>query len=69
MHIGGMTDREVIIALGDTAALSESLGASATAISNWKGRGIPWPMRPLVKDLARRKRVKLPADFLTTKAL
>lgn len=64
-----MTDRDVIIALGDTAALAEALDASTTSISNWKGRGIPWQMRPLVKDLAKRKRVKLPADFLTTKAL
>jgi len=64
-----MTDRDLIVALGDTAALAEALSVSPTSVSNWKGRGIPWPMRPVVKDLARRKRIKLPADFLTTKCL
>lgn len=64
-----MTDAEVIIALGDTAILADALGIKPQAVSNWKGRGIPWPTRPVIKDMARRKRIKLPADFLTTKAL
>lgn len=64
-----MTDADVIIALGDTAAVAEMLGLAKQRTSNWKGRGIPWEMRPLVRDLARRKRVKLPANFLYQKRL
>lgn len=60
-------DAEHIIALGDTSHVAEQIGVSPTAVSNWKRRGVPWRMRPLIKDLARRKRLKLPADFLTSK--
>lgn len=60
---------QYIIALGDTGTLAADLGVVPQAVSNWKKRGIPWRMRPVVQNLARRKRIKLPADFLTTKAL
>lgn len=62
-----MNDADIIVALGDTAGLAEALGVRTNSISNWKTRGIPWPVRAVVRDLARRKRVKLPDDFLTNK--
>lgn len=64
-----MKDAEIITALGGTAKVAEALGVALNTTSNWKGRGIPWQMRPKVKALARRKRLALPADFLTVKAL
>lgn len=64
-----MTDADVIVALGDTAKLAEALGVAQNTTSNWKARGIPWAMRAQVKAVARRKRVSLPSDFLTVKAL
>lgn len=64
-----MNDRDLIVALGDSAVLAERLGVTQPAVSNWKARGIPWQVRPDIKELARRKRIKLPSDFLTTKRL
>lgn len=62
-----MTDEEVIVALGDSPKLAQLLGKPVSTVSNWKLRGISWPMRPHVRELARRRRLKLPEDFLTNK--
>ncbi len=60
-----MKDGEVIVAIGDSAEVAQQLGIGQSTVSNWKLRGISWRMRPKIKDLARRRRVKLPEDFLT----
>ncbi len=62
-----MYDADIIVALGDNAAVADALGLSRSTTANWKERGIPWKMRAKVKELARRKRVSLPADFLMEK--
>lgn len=62
-----MTDAQIIIALGDSAAVSAALGIPQNTVSNWKVRGISWPKRADVKELARKKRVSLPRDFLSNK--
>jgi hypothetical protein len=60
----GMTSSEIIVALGDTAAVAGALNLKLARVSNWKNRGIPWRFRPRVSDLARRNRVTLPPEFL-----
>jgi len=60
-----MTDEEVIVALGDVTRLAVSLDTTKSTVANWKERGIPWRFRPYVKEIARRRRIKLPSDFLT----
>jgi len=62
-----MTDAEIIVALGDSAEVATQLRVSQTAVSNWKLRGIAWPKRIAVRELARKRRVKLPDDFLSNK--
>lgn len=64
-----MTDKDIIIALGDTRWLAEKIGAPVTTVSNWKERGIPWHWRGEIKQIAQRKRVSLPAEFLTRRQL
>lgn len=59
-----MTHSELIVALGDTGAVAAELGATDSAVSNWKVRGIPWRWRPKMATMAKRKRVALPENFL-----
>lgn len=59
------SDREVLDAIGDEALLAA--GCSEHQTKKWrnKRRGIPWKDRGKVAEIARAKRIKLPADFLT----
>lgn len=59
-----MTDAEIIEALGDTGAVAAELQLSSTRVSNWKTRGIAWPYRAAIAQLAQRRKIKLPNDFL-----
>jgi len=55
----------LIEALGGVTALATAIGAKQRSlVSNWLLRGISFQYRPLVADIAKRKRVKLPKDFL-----
>ena len=59
-----MKDAQVIEALGGHHTVARALGMSPENALHFIKRGIPWRHRPAVKALARRKRVKLPPDFL-----
>lgn len=56
--------RDLILALGGTKAVAQQIRQPRSVVSNWQKRGVPWRWRPEIASLARRKRVKLPADFL-----
>lgn len=58
--------RELILALGGTKAVAEQIRQPRSAVSNWQKRGVPWRWRPAIAAMARRKRIKLPAEFLAT---
>lgn len=59
-----MTDPEVIEALGGHATVATALKVSRETALHWTKRVIPWKHRLAIQGLARRKRVKLPVDFL-----
>lgn len=61
-----MTDAQVIDGLGGTVAVARALELDPRVISNWKVRrsGISAVGRYMIRDLARRKRFKLPDNFM-----
>ena len=61
-----MTDAEVIDKLGGTMAVAKALEIDPRVVSNWKNRqtGISAAGRYKIRDLARRRRVALPDDFM-----
>lgn len=56
--------RDIIIALGGCSSVAAEIQQPRSVVSNWMKRGVPWRWRATVKTLARRKRIKLPPDFL-----
>lgn len=54
---------QLIDDLGGNAALAKELKRTPNAISNWRTRGIPWKVRPVIARLAAERGVGLPADF------
>lgn len=62
-----MTDLEIIEKLGGAVAIAAELGIERTAVTNWKRRGISAAGRYQIRDLAKRKRVALPKDFMNRK--
>lgn len=62
-----MTDTEIIDQLfGGTFKMARALNIDPRVVSNWKTRktGISIGGRYKIRDLARKKRIKLPDDFL-----
>lgn len=59
-----MTDSQIIETLG-VEHLSVIVGQTPSSVRNWKTRGIPWRWRVKVAELAKRRRLVLPGDFLT----
>jgi hypothetical protein len=61
-----LSDKEIISRLGGPSALAKELPYSEHAIAGWmkSGRGIPWKARAQVRDAAKKRRLRLPADFL-----
>ena len=59
-------DAQLIDALGGHRVLAAELGIEPSMVWNWQNRrsGVAADWRPTVADLARRKRIKLPPDFL-----
>lgn len=49
--------------LGGNTALARELELTPNAISNWRARGIPWKMRPVIARMAAERGVVLPVDF------
>ena len=58
--------QELIASLGGPTAVASALGQKPNAVSNWINRGIPLRWRPAVAELARRRGVKVPADFIAS---
>lgn len=60
-------DSQIIEDLGGVDAVVAALGFKKEAVKKWpqKKRGIPWRARARIKELAEKKGVKLPADFLS----
>lgn len=55
-------DRDVIEKIG--AETLEARGYTASAIKQWKYRGIPWPKRAEIAELAAATGIVLPLDFM-----
>lgn len=58
-----MNERVLIDALGGAGALADSLGIGRSAASNWPKRGIPAHAWPAVRDLARRRGIKVAPEL------
>ena len=59
-----MNDGDIIKALGGYKAVAALLGVSAENALHMERRQIPWKYRTKVSAIAKRKRIKLPPDFL-----
>lgn len=57
-----LSDKQVIDALG-VSALTEA-GFTEWQVKQWRQRGIAWPERAAVQEIAAGKRINLPSDFL-----
>lgn len=53
----------LIDSLGGNTALAEQLSCTPNAVSNWRTRGIPWRLRPVIARMATERGVPLPSDF------
>lgn len=40
-----------------------ALGYTEEAVRKWFKRGIPWSARYLIRELAQKRKIRLPADF------
>jgi len=54
--------------LDGPTAVANAIGAPVQTVHSWKKNGIPQWRRPVLAELARRKGVELPADFIATPA-
>jgi hypothetical protein len=54
---------ELIKALGGSGKVSKAIGLNQSTVSMWRERGIAWRYRPLIADMARKAKVKLPDGF------
>jgi hypothetical protein len=66
------TDADLIKRLGGTRQVAEALTLDGQhlkqrleTVKKWSQNGIPWKWRGQVQKLAREKRKRVPADFLT----
>jgi hypothetical protein len=55
--------QQLIDDLGGNSVVAKELGLSPNAVSNWRKRGIPWKMRPVLARMAAERAISLPADF------
>lgn len=59
-----MTHSQLIDALGGTASVAGAMQLSMPTVSNWRKRGVSWPHRMRIANMARKMRVGLPDGFL-----
>ena len=58
------TVKEFIGALGGTVKVADALGLSVSTVSGWNiNNSVPNWREPALRDLAKAKRVKYPAEF------
>ena len=50
--------------LGGSRAIADTLGLKINRVSNWSSRGIPWPYRWKIAEMAKKKRIAVPDNFL-----
>ena len=62
------TLKEIIKAFGGSGPLSRELKLPIGTVSIWRIRGIPWKWRPIIADMAKARKIKLPKDFLNARA-
>lgn len=60
-----LSDSQIISQLGPDVLAG--LGFTLGQIKQWRRRGIAWHQRPVIAELAARKNVELPRDFLRKK--
>lgn len=60
----GMKDGDIIKALGGFKVVAPLLGVTDENARHMESRVIPWRYRRKVEAIAKRKKVKLPSDFL-----
>ena len=65
------TDKDVIYAIGIDALVPLHEKQSRFAVQKWaaSNRGIPWRYRAMVAEVAKSKRIKIPADFATSRPI
>lgn len=56
--------RDFIAALGGSGVVAAHLGLRLNRVGNWGKRGIPWQFRPAIAEMAKERRIKVPANFL-----
>lgn len=61
-----MTDSEIIDKLGGTTKVADALGVDPRVVSNWRIRNISGVGRYKISELAKKRRVALPTDFMRT---
>ncbi|NQX93444.1 MAG: helix-turn-helix domain-containing protein [Erythrobacter sp.] len=54
---------QLIDELGGNTVLAKELNCTPNAVSNWRTRGIPWKLRPVIARMAAEKALKLPDGF------
>ena len=59
-----MTDKEIMLALGGHIAVAKELGIPRETALHFVHRAIPWKYRPRIEKMAKRRRIKVPPDFL-----
>lgn len=50
--------------MGGVAAVADKLGATKTAVCNWRKRGVPWKDRPAMARAAIGMGLNLPDNFM-----
>lgn len=59
-----MTDSEIIDKLGGTTKVADALGIDPRVVSNWRTRNISGVGRYKISELAKRRHIIIPADFM-----
>lgn len=54
---------QLIDSLGGPSAVGEKVNAAPNRVCNWRHRGIPWPMRFEIAEMAKEMGVDIPQGF------
>lgn len=60
-----MDSKQIIARLGGRTAVAAMCGVNVEAVRKWELRGVPWRYRATVAAICRRRRIALPAQFLS----
>ena len=59
------SDAKIVLLFGGITTLATALGVDRRVVHNWTRRGISAAGRYQVRDLAKSKRITLPATFMS----